>query len=128
MPESLNILQKQKHQLFVSYLVKAEVSRYLRSEWQLNSESISEIWDEFIKEMKTEFIELEKFQVDLREMDIICSAVPLKKYGTIADLIHLKISKEFGLKFLTNEKKLKTRLLKFYDNIVHINEIFPNPF
>lgn len=122
-PERLEKVQKLNRELVVSYLVKAEVSRYLKSEWQLNAAEIYEKWEEFRKEMEIKLIELKKFEVDLKEIDFICSEVPLKKEGTIPDIIHLKISKTFNLKFLTSETKLKSKLSRFFDNIVHISEI-----
>ena len=123
-PERLQNLQKLQHEPVVSYLVKAEVSRYLKSEWQLTSEEIDELWEEFIKEMKTELIKVENFNVNLKELEQICSQVPLKEEGTIADLIHIQISKFFGLKFLTSEGRLKEKLENFYDNLMQINELY----
>lgn len=122
MPERLQKLIESQHELFVSLLVKAEVSRYLKSEWQMSSLEILKRWEQFVDEMKIKVIELESFEVNLKELDQICSEVPLKKKGTFADLIHLQISKIFNFKFLTSETKLKKKLVKFYDNIIQISE------
>lgn len=120
-PERLEKLLKSQHELIVSYLVKSEVSRYLKSEWQLTSEEISEKWSLFAEELKINILKLDKFEVDLVKIDTICSEVPLKREGTIEDLIHLQITKLFGLRFLTSEKKLKQKLSEYYDNIIQIS-------
>lgn len=122
-PERLEKLLKSQHELIVSYLVKSEVSRYLKSEWQLTPEEISEKWSLFAEELKINILKLDKFEVDLVKIDTICSEVSLKREGTIADLIHLQIAKSFNLKFLTSEKKLKHKLSKVYSNIIQISEL-----
>lgn len=122
LPERLDKLLESKYDLFVSTLVKVEVSRNLKSELNINSEKINQLWDRFLKETKTIELVFEKLQVDMFEMLNVTQNYPLKLRGAVADLIHIQIAKHSNLKFLTSEDM---RILKsVFDNVIIIDELY----
>ncbi len=116
-PERLESLLEKNHELFVSTLVKAEIFRYLVSEWQLQSHESESLWAEFIKTFGVEELRFDFLEVDLKIILKISGSVPLKK-NTIVDLMHIQISEKLDLRFYTDEEDLKTKLKSFYDFII----------
>lgn len=120
-PKRLVSLQDGNYALFVSTLVKTEVYRYLRSEWQLDKLIMDELWDEFkIKFSVTEIV-IQKLEVNLIKILEITNEIALKKTDLI-DLMHLQISEKNDIKFLTDEGDLN-KLNKFYKNIIILEDL-----
>lgn len=122
LPERLEKLLELNYELFVSPLVKAEVSRNLKSDSNLEKEKINELWNIFLEEMKVEQIILENFQINWEELVNVVQSVPLKLRGAVEDLVHIQIARKLKLKFLTSEDM--ERLKEFYDNIMIIDELY----
>lgn len=121
LPERLENLLELDCELFVSPLVKAEVSRNLRSDYNIGKEKINTLWDRFLNDMKIEELSFRKFQIHFSEILKIVQFIPLRLKGAIPDLIHIQIARKFELKFLTDEDM--ERLKEFYDNIIIIDEL-----
>lgn len=123
-PRSLSIiLGQQKYDPVVSILVRAEIFRYLKSEWNGTENEIEYRWNEF--KSKFNIIELtnETLTVNLVDISNICKKVFLGK-KTIIDINHVQFAKNENLIFLTNDKKLKKRLLWYYQKIINFNDFY----
>ncbi len=115
-PYRLWLLIRNKNcQLYVSYLVRAEVSQYLKAAWNVKGEQIFVEWQKFLRDFKIIELISPSFNTNLIEISEICRKFYLGRKGII-DLIHLQIARDQDLIFLTNDKRLR-QLSIYYKKI-----------
>jgi hypothetical protein len=108
--------------LVVSNLTRAEIFRYLFSEWAAPAEKSVELWGTFAKSFKIDYTTVMIPAESINGIADLCLRTNTKK-NTLTNLLHLEISKNYGLEFLTGEKDLKDRYSAHYGNIVTYREL-----
>ncbi len=99
----LKFLMSKNLELFVSSITKAEIFRYLKSEFNCSEEECVRFWSEFLFRYKLTEMESKEIQVDFGFITKICKQVYLGR-KTIINLIHLQLAKKNNLVFLTGDK------------------------
>ena len=113
-PKKLEFLRSQDFKLHTSSLTKAEVFRYLKSDWGSKSSESINLWKDFIRDYR--IIELkEQINIDYGQICDICLNVNLGR-KTIINLIHLQFAKWMNLIFLSGDKPITDRLKDYFDN------------
>jgi len=105
---------------FTTNLTKAEIFRYLRSEWNCDKNFSENLWNRFLVSFNTSYIEAEN--VIISELIEICARVSTKK-KTLVNLMHLQLAKKNNLWFLTGEENLKDRYKEYYDKVLTYEDL-----
>ena len=113
----LKFLVSRDHRLFVSYLTRAEIFRYLKSEWDASPDDCLKYWETFLPTFGIEEIRVKKFLLNLEEVSEICSRSHLPK-KIFADLIHIQLAKAKAMTFLSGDQILEERLQWYYPRII----------
>jgi len=110
-PSLLKFLSSRSElELIVSEITRIEIFRYLISEWGCNLKYCKKAWDYLIESFGIEVINAE---INFEELEEICLAVPTRK----------KVAKNYRFWFLTGEKELKEKYIRYYDRILTYKEL-----
>jgi predicted nucleic acid-binding protein len=104
-------------QLFVSLITKAEIFRYLKSEWGSPENECENFWIDFFTRYGITELESKEIRVDFLDITEICKKINLGR-KTLVNLIHLQFAKKNNLTFLTGDKKLEKRLKWYHEKII----------
>ena len=117
-PAVLKFLKESGLELYTSVLVKAEIARRMRTEWNCNAEEVNEAWKKFAEYIKIEIITT---AVITEEISYIATQIPLKK--RISNIMHLIIAKQYDLWFLTGDKEIIDKCKPAYSKIISYIEL-----
>jgi hypothetical protein len=114
------ISSKPEIMLITTNLTKAEIFRYLKSNWNCERKLSEEIWGRFLRSFNVLYVEVKG--VDINDLINICSTIPTKK-KTMVNLLHIQIAKRENLWFVTGEERLKEKYKQYYDKILTYKDI-----
>ncbi len=114
------ISSKAELKTFTTNLTKAEIFRYLKSEWGCDKGFSEDLWNKFLVSFNTSYIEFDVIEID--ELIEICSKVATKK-KTLVNLMHLQLAKKNNLWFLTGEENLKEKYKEYYDKVLTYEDL-----
>ena len=119
-PSLLKFLSSRSElELIVSEITRIEIFRYLISEWGCNLKYCKKAWDYLIESFGIEVINAE---INFEKLEEICLTVPTRK-KTLVNLLHLQVAKNYRFWFLTGEKELKEKYIRYYDRILTYKEL-----
>jgi len=121
MPDILKFISsKTELKTLTTNLTKAEIFRYLKSEWSCDKIFSEDLWDRFLVSFNTSYIEFGV--IEINDLIEICSKVATKK-KTLVNLMHLQLAKKNNLWFLTGEENLKEKYKEYYDKVLTYEDL-----
>lgn len=118
LPEKMKIVSKAK-KVYVSELVFSEIvvetrKWCLENNIKINREHIEEMFEEFKNKFNIKVVRI----IDLKDLnDLVFHGIDLK------DSIHLEISKNMNMIFVTDDKSLYEASKYFYGKVLSFNEL-----
>ena len=114
------ISSKTELKTLTTNLTKAEIFRYLKSEWGCDKTFSEDLWDRFLVSFNTSYIEFGV--IEINDLIEICSKVATKK-KTLVNLMHLQLAKKNSLWFLTGEENLKEKYKEHCDKVLTYEDL-----
>lgn len=119
-PKVIGFLRKNLISLniFVSVLVKAELYRTLRTEFQLNATEISALWSEF--RILLDVNEINTVQIKEEAAEFVKTEIFTKG---IVNVFHFFVAKNENLYFVSGDKEIVAKGRKFYTKVLSYLEL-----
>ncbi len=119
-PSVLEFLVSIPIRLILINITKAEIFRYLKSEWNCPPEKSDGLWKTFLDSFRIIYETI--VEIDFDDLAEICKNIETKK-KTLVNLIHLQVAKKRNTYFLTGEEELKEKYSFYYDKILIYEDI-----
>jgi len=116
------ILSSKRLKYAISILAEAEITRKLRSEFNLEEIEIKNIWKSFILDIQPSYISASQSLEEIyKEILEIVGKIPIKR--RVTNLEHLIIAKKNDLIFVTGDKEILKKCKYFYKKIWSYNKL-----
>jgi predicted nucleic acid-binding protein len=119
-PKILEFVISAPLKLTTTNITKAEILRYLKSEWNCPAEKSEELWKTFLESFNIHYNNIK--EIDFDDLTEICKNIETKK-KTLVNLIHLQTAKKMNMHFLTGEEILKEKYGFYYDKIITYEDL-----